>query len=193
MLPSAHGAVPMISGEISSTFAKTGLTSTKLSLDKIIDPTTDNAEVRRKIDDLTAKARAMLGPNPTDIDKIGAVRQVLYKAGPWNDYHPFTYNHADPYGKDIKTKLLANYLHTRLGNCVSMPTLFLIIADRLGGGFPRLTAQKAALGPSGAPWANCPAQRGSGPMKAAWGWGLPITRMTTPLMIWKTTRRMLRI
>lgn len=36
------------------------------------------------------------------------------------------------YGRVIAHKLLTRYLATRRGNCVSMPTLFLILADRLG-------------------------------------------------------------
>lgn len=109
-----------------------GFAGAKIALDQIIDPASNGPDVHRQIDELTAQARAMLGANPTDFDRLNAVRRVLYKAGPWNGNRPFLYNHADPYGKDIKTKLLANYLQTRLGNCVTMPALFLIIADRLG-------------------------------------------------------------
>jgi regulator of sirC expression with transglutaminase-like and TPR domain len=57
---------------------------------------------------------------------------VICKAGPWNDNRPFTYDHDDPLGLNVQNKLLSTYLRTRRGNCVSMPTLFLILADRLG-------------------------------------------------------------
>ncbi|MGZ8363998.1 MAG: transglutaminase family protein, partial [Caulobacteraceae bacterium] len=57
----------------------------------------------------------------------------IYKPGPWNGNRPFSYDHQAPRdGSDIETKMLANYLKTRLGNCVSMPALFLILADKIG-------------------------------------------------------------
>ncbi|NNC71603.1 MAG: hypothetical protein HKN78_01865, partial [Sphingomonadaceae bacterium] len=52
--------------------------------------------------------------------------------GAWNGNRPFVYDHADPYGRDLRNKLLATYLDTRRGNCVSMPILQLIVAERLG-------------------------------------------------------------
>jgi len=57
---------------------------------------------------------------------------VIYRSGPWNDARPFSYDHDDPLGSNVANKLLATYLHTRRGNCVSMPVLFLILADRIG-------------------------------------------------------------
>jgi hypothetical protein len=39
---------------------------------------------------------------------------------------------STPAAATIAAKLLFHYLRTRLGNCVSMPVLFLILADRLG-------------------------------------------------------------
>lgn len=112
--------------------SKSDLTTEKLALDKLIDPTIDEAAVRRELDQFAAKARAIAGPNASDEQKINAVRRVIYKAGPWNDNRPFTYDHDDPLGLNVQNKLLSTYLRTRRGNCVSMPTLFLILADRLG-------------------------------------------------------------
>ncbi len=108
------------------------LTTTKLALDKLVDPSIDQAAVRRELDKLAAQARTIAGPNATDEQKINAVRRVIYKAGPWNDNRPFTYDYDDPLGLNVQNKLLSTYLRTRRGNCVSMPTLFLILADRLG-------------------------------------------------------------
>ncbi|MEK7265601.1 MAG: transglutaminase family protein, partial [Pseudomonadota bacterium] len=64
--------------------------------------------------------------------KIAAVRKVIYEPGPWNRNRPFSYDRADPLGRDSRNKLISTYLQTRKGNCVSMPALFLILADRLG-------------------------------------------------------------
>ena len=42
------------------------------------------------------------------------------------------YDHDDPYGQTLSNTLLATYLDTRRGNCVSMPILQLLVAERLG-------------------------------------------------------------
>ena len=112
--------------------SQSDLTTTKLALDKLVDPSIDEAAVRRELNGLETQARAIAGASASDQQKINAVRRVIYAAGPWNDNRPFTYDHDDPLGLNVQNKLLSTYLRTRRGNCVSMPTLFLILADRLG-------------------------------------------------------------
>lgn len=103
----------------------------KLTLDHIIDPNFSDAAVTAQVDRLAAAA-ARISSGGNDIDKLKAVRQVIYDPGAWNENRPFIYDHADPYGLDLRNKLLATYLTTRKGNCVSMPILHLIVAERLG-------------------------------------------------------------
>lgn len=106
-------------------------TDAKLIFDRIIDPDLDDAAVIARVDRLTeAASRMAAGAN--DIDRLRAVRQVIYDAGEWNGGRPFTYDHADPFGTNLRNKLLATYFETRRGNCVSMPILHLIVAERLG-------------------------------------------------------------
>lgn len=107
-------------------------TSAKLAFDRLIDPAIDEAAIRRELDNLTAQARTIAGSNATDEAKLNAVRHVIYRAGAWNGQNPFAYDMADPLGLNVQNKLLSTYLRTRRGSCVSMPTLFLIVADRLG-------------------------------------------------------------
>jgi regulator of sirC expression with transglutaminase-like and TPR domain len=57
---------------------------------------------------------------------------VLYQPGPWNDNRPFAYDQSDPLGEKVQHKLLSEYLKTRLGNCVTMPTLFMIVGRGVG-------------------------------------------------------------
>jgi regulator of sirC expression with transglutaminase-like and TPR domain len=105
----------------------------KLAFDAFIRPSVANdAEVPRTLDRLTAAARELAGTNAVDTRKLAAIRTVIYQRGVWNDDRPFAYDMRDPLGHDINNKLLATYVRTRLGNCVSMPILFLILADRLG-------------------------------------------------------------
>lgn len=102
----------------------------KLALDDLISPTP--AAVSREIGVFVDAVRQMAGPNPTVPYKVAAIRRVIYERGPWNGNRPFGYDQADPFGLRVENKLLSTYMRTRLGNCVSMPTLFMILAERTG-------------------------------------------------------------
>ncbi len=103
----------------------------KLAFDRIIMSELDETVVTSTLDKLETEARR-ISKDGNDIDKLKAVRHVIYESGTWNGQRPFTYDHADPYGINLNNKLLSTYLDTRLGNCVSMPILQLIVAQRLG-------------------------------------------------------------
>ena len=103
----------------------------KATFDQIIKPSLNEADITTLVDELSAAAR-QISVGGSDIEKLKAIRQVIYDEGVWNGSRPFTYDHADPYGVDLNNKLLATYLDTRKGNCVSMPILHLIVAERLG-------------------------------------------------------------
>ena len=104
----------------------------KLTFDHLIDPSQSIAAVTGQIDRMVDAARQLAGPSATPDVSFASLRRFLYVEGPWNDHRAFAYDHDDPLGQRIEHKLLATYLATRRGNCVSMPTLFLILADRLG-------------------------------------------------------------
>jgi regulator of sirC expression with transglutaminase-like and TPR domain len=103
-----------------------------ISFDRLIDAHSDVAASRALVVRLTDAARQMAGPRPTDAYKLAAVRQAIYVAGAWNYGRPFSYDLDDPLGLHVQSKMLSTYVRTRKGNCVSMPTLFLIVADRIG-------------------------------------------------------------
>lgn len=104
----------------------------KLALDALVDPTVDVTAIAATIDEMTDMAARMCGPDAQDGARLAAVQRLIYQAGPWNGGRPFAYDHGDSEGTRIPNKLLHVYLRRRLGNCVSMPALFLILADRLG-------------------------------------------------------------
>lgn len=104
----------------------------KLALDRLVDSTLDQSAIATEVDRIAAAAGALAGSGADEVRKLAAVRTVIYQPGAWNDNRPFAYDHADPYGQNLRSKLLSVYLSTRRGNCVSMPILFLILADRLG-------------------------------------------------------------
>lgn len=107
-------------------------TRAKLAFDAVVDPAGDSASTVRELDALTLKARALANGDRRPSVWIAAVRTLLHKAGPWNDQRVFAYDMSDPEGRGMPGKLLQTYLATRLGQCVSMPVLFLILAERLG-------------------------------------------------------------
>lgn len=103
----------------------------KLAFDQLVEPANDGdvlAQLNRMADD----ARRLAGPSATPDATFAALRRLIYDAGPWNDGRPFAYDMGDPLGQRIGNKLLATYLATRRGNCISMPVLLLILADKLG-------------------------------------------------------------
>lgn len=128
----AGGLVEAVHAVLSVPDGELDYARTKLALDSLIDPTLDASRTMAELDQLADSARRLAGADAIAVAKLTAVRTVIYEAGPWNGGRPFAYDHSDPFGKDVRNKLLANYLSTRRGQCVSMPILFLIVADRLG-------------------------------------------------------------
>ncbi len=104
----------------------------KLALDALVDPSLDAAATMVELDRMADEARRLAGAGAPEGARLGAVRRLIYDSGPWNGHRPFGYDHGDPLGTAILGKLIANYLERRLGNCVSMPILFLILAEKLG-------------------------------------------------------------
>lgn len=117
-------------GTILSRSATNSYLQAKLALDAII--ARHPASISREIDILVDAANQMAGPKPTDPYKVAAIRKAIYQGGPWNSNRPFGYDLADPLGLEVKNKLLATYMAKRLGNCVSMPALFMIVAEKMG-------------------------------------------------------------
>lgn len=119
---------------LKNTNEKSDLARIKLTIDKMIDPSVDIEDNLKKIDDLVSQIRAMLADkkNPSDSEKMNALRQYIYDAGPWNNYQPFHYDLEHPEGTYLTEKLLPVYISTKKGNCISMPILFAIVGQRIG-------------------------------------------------------------
>lgn len=121
------------------------LIEAKLAVDKLILPDTDAATTRQTLDAMSIKVRAMAGPNASAADKVAAIRRYIYQPGPWNDGKAFAYDLDDPDGRDVTHKTLAYYLRTKRGNCVTMPILFLALAEKVGVEVTLTTAPKHLL------------------------------------------------
>lgn len=64
--------------------------------------------------------------------RLAALRRFLYEPGPWNSHRPIRYDLAYALESDARHGFLHKLLTTRLGNCISMPTLFVALGHRLG-------------------------------------------------------------
>jgi regulator of sirC expression with transglutaminase-like and TPR domain len=111
---------------------KTDLLHAKLIIDSMIDPSIDIPEVKREVDELASQIKTLFPVNATQKIKLEIIIVSLSRPGPWNKHRPFSYDLDDPFGKVISNKLLATYLATRKGNCVSMPILVAILGQKLG-------------------------------------------------------------
>ncbi|HEY0627591.1 MAG TPA: transglutaminase family protein [Allosphingosinicella sp.] len=125
-------AVAAVEAVLSLPHDKLDYARAKIAFDRIIDPSIDEQWVLAELDGLTERARELAGASARDNAKLNALHKLIYRSGPWNEHRPFSYDHDDPLGQGICRKLLSNYLRTRLGQCVSMPILYLILAERLG-------------------------------------------------------------
>ncbi|MDP8994038.1 MAG: transglutaminase-like domain-containing protein [Pseudomonadota bacterium] len=102
----------------------------KLAFDALVDPSLDGHRAREEVARLAEEGRRIAGAAPGEAGLLAALRTLIYRPGPWNGHRPFAYDHEN--FQSIRLKLIANYLRTRRGNCVSMPVLFLILAEKLG-------------------------------------------------------------
>lgn len=105
---------------------------TKVTVDRMVDPSIDAVQVLREIDEMVARVRTRAGRDASQTRILESLRTELYVAGSWNDSRPFQYDFDDPMGEQLSNKLLSTYLKTRRGNCVSMPMLFIAIGQRVG-------------------------------------------------------------
>ena len=122
----------VVSAVLSTTDSRLDYARAKLTFDRIIDPSVNAEAIVGEVEHLATRAIALAGFHANDIAKLAALRRVIYESGEWNGNRPFSYDQADPLGRNVRNKLLSTYLATRRGNCVSMPILMLLVGERMG-------------------------------------------------------------
>ncbi len=136
LLLSATMAVADIRDDVEALFrrdvAEFDFARAKFEADRLIEPSTDVKAELARLDEMVEVIEAMLPANASSWDKVQTLRQFIYVAGPWNEGRAFSYDHDDPYGSDVRNKLLTDYIADRRGNCVTMPFLFIALGQRLG-------------------------------------------------------------
>jgi len=146
-------------------------TKAKLAIDQLIDPSIDIQKINAELNRIVLEVLQLAGPNASNDHKIAALRTYIYKAGPWNNNKPFAYDMKDPLGTHLPSKLLVNYMKTRKGNCISMPFLFIALADKMG--LP-VTASTAPLHvfvkykTDAGKWINLETTSGAHPSRDVW-------------------------
>jgi len=69
----------------------------------------------------------------TDPDqRIRALNTYLYRKGSWNDSVSFCYDDDDLNVTKLSNKFINGYLSTKKGSCITLPMLYLVLAERLG-------------------------------------------------------------
>lgn len=97
-----------------------------LTLAKEIYPDLDIKAYSAKIDSMAAKVRA-LTQGSTDPDfRVRALNTYLYQI------EGIGYDKADPNARKIQNRYLNGIISTKKGACVTMPLLYLAVAQRLG-------------------------------------------------------------
>lgn len=112
--------------------AELDLAKAKLTIDRLIDPDVNVSRTLVQLDAMAAQVKAQLPPGANRRTKLVTLMTYLYQPDPSSGQPPFSYDLDDPFGKNINNKLLTTYLNTRKGNCVSMPVLFVILAQKIG-------------------------------------------------------------
>jgi regulator of sirC expression with transglutaminase-like and TPR domain len=102
----------------------------KLVIDAMAGGTAGNTKF--EIDQMVATLKATAAGAQTSNEKLKILRRFIYEPGKWNGGRAFVYDHADPLAKNPVNRILSHYVETRLGNCVTMPVLFMILGRRIG-------------------------------------------------------------
>lgn len=63
--------------------------------------------------------------------RIGALNTFLYRPGRWNGNVTYEYDLDDMEARQTKNKYLNGYLETQKGSCITMPMLYIVLAQRL--------------------------------------------------------------
>ena len=107
-----------------------------LLVSKEYDNKVEITKYLQQLDVMATEVKRMLAGRTSDMEKFLAVKTYLYESGVWNNNHPYSYDLDDPLGTKLEHQLLSYYLDSRKGNCVSMPTLFLALMERVDPAVP---------------------------------------------------------
>lgn len=97
-----------------------------LTLAKEVYPELDVAQYSAKLDQLVKGAKALTGSHTDPDYRVAALNTYLYKKV------KIKYDLADPSARKLENRYLNGILDTKKGSCITMPLLYMAIAQRLG-------------------------------------------------------------
>jgi regulator of sirC expression with transglutaminase-like and TPR domain len=122
-----------LQSQVEALFAGTrDIAEIKLTIDRLTEPSVKVAEGLKEIARLETDLDRMAAGETDSLAKLAVLKRFVYEAGPWNQARPFQYDLTDPTGQKPENRLLTDYLADRHGNCVSMPTLFMVLGQHIG-------------------------------------------------------------
>lgn len=80
---------------------------------------------------MTKRIKDLARESDNPLVRIGAINTFLYLPGAWNDSITFKYDFDDIVVTKRENLFLNGYLDTKTGSCITMPMLYLVLADRL--------------------------------------------------------------
>jgi regulator of sirC expression with transglutaminase-like and TPR domain len=124
---------PDLEAKIEALFAQDrDLADVKFAVDEMVNPNFKAEAGKAELDNWTKMLQALLPDSAQNSDKIAALNKLIYVAGPWNDNRSFAYDQSDPKGTNPERRFLLAYMSSRRGNCVTMPTLLMLLGKRIG-------------------------------------------------------------
>jgi len=97
-----------------------------LRLAKEVYPEIDIAEYSKKIDGIVVGVRALTRYSTDPDFRIRALNTYLYK------HYKLEYDLSDPDAQKLENHFITGILDTKKGSCITMPLLYLAVAQRLG-------------------------------------------------------------
>lgn len=89
-------------------------------------PDLDVEKYSKKLDQMVKEIQRLTGNSIDPDQRIRALNTYLYKR------QGFHYDRDDPYARKLKNRYINGLLDTKSGSCVTMPLLYLALAQRLG-------------------------------------------------------------
>lgn len=130
--PAAPGSAVWLEEQFRNVRADLDLALFRLKVEACLAPEVD---VHRDMAMLDAMAQHLGSLQPAwapPAQRLALLRRYLYEAGAWNSHRPIRYDLAYALANEARPGFLHKLLTTRLGNCISMPLLFIALGQRLG-------------------------------------------------------------
>lgn len=102
-----------------------------LIIEKQYHPNIDIDASLNEIDRIVATVKQMPEYGDSSLEKMGAILRYFYTPSKWNQFKVYQYDLEDLKAEKNPVSTVSYFLKARYGNCLSMPTLLTVVAQRL--------------------------------------------------------------